>query len=230
MKKLTSILLLLVTVTIAQAQVPGYMGRKHLFAYSPSLSVFSKEYKANNDKGVSAFFLGHNFSYNYVIKKRMTIGIFYEYAGFDSYIGDVYFERAYVDVYGRFTKHQFGFEWRRSLRSRNLAPLGTYMKFTLSMINAKTIIDEEYYPAVAEDVNNPDQVYGVQSWDFAPGFGIGRQFIIARYIPLNFEIQAQVPFGSLFDYPELDIERAQITNKVGSTVIKFNIGIGILPF
>jgi hypothetical protein len=230
MRKLIVITLLLTLGLISKAQIPGYMGKKHMFIYSPSLSIFGSEYRVKSSSGAAKFYISHNLTYNYVIKKRMTIGLLYEYSGFNVNVGTARYENDYTAIFGRFRKHQFGLVYRKYFRSTNLAPLGTYMKFSLSAINSKTTIDPEFNEAVLYDDNNPDKIIAIESWDVAPGFGIGKQFIVAKFIPLNFEVNIQLPLSSMFAYPVLDIEKSQLYSTLGSTMIKFNLGIGILAF
>jgi len=233
MKNILLLAILCCLCVAANAQVPGYMGKKHLFIYTPSVSLYSNEYRLDNTNPVSLFFLKHNVAYQYVIKKRKSIGVFYEYSGFKSAVGG-YNDRFdnFRRLTGNFKKHHLGFTYRKYFNTYNLAPLGAYMKYTLSGIRATTTMDDQsvrFYENVLDF--NQDYVVEKKTWDIAVGIGIGRQFVIAKYIPLNMEVDFHLPFTYYSYFASANqLVSSHATNLIGSTLINFNVGIGILAF
>ena len=232
MKRFILSLALLVPVLFASAQVPGYMGKKHLFIYTPSMSMFSNQFRVDDTKASSLFFFAHNVQYTYVIKKRKAISLFYETAGLNTYAGSEGRDGDNKYIFADYRKHQMGFAYRKYFRSANLAPLGTYMKYSVSVLLANSQMMEASIPYAREiaQENGDRPVFEHSSWHLVTGVGIGKQFVIAKYIPLNFELDVQLPWSSFYSTPESGLEKSHIYNTMGTTLVKFNVGIGLLAF
>lgn len=227
MRQLIILLSILALGFTAKAQVPGYMGKRHLFTYTPSMSLFSNEYRVQQ-KASTHFFFTHLLSYYYVIKKNKAIGLFYDYAGYNVYAGAAGRDELQQYIYADFKKHQIGFQYRKYFRSRNLAPLGTYMRYSISALKATTTMKEASIPYYYADGDRGDTE--ISNWDVAVGIGIGKQFVIAKYVPLNFELNVQLPWSQLFAYPTAPLETSHTYSVIGTTLFKVNVGIGILAF
>lgn len=232
MKRFILSLAMLLSVAVASAQVPGYLGKKHMFIYTPSLSLFTNTYRVDNTSAASMFFLSHNLQYVYVVKKRGAVSLFYETAGMNVYAGAKY--RGGLDeyIFADYRKHQVGVAYRKYFRTANLAPLGAYMKYSVSVINATAKMMDASIPYATELAQDRrmELVTERSYWDFTTGIGIGRQLIIAKYIPINFELDVNLPWATLFEIGGDGMEGAVVTNTMGNSMVKFNIGIGLLAF
>lgn len=205
----------------AFAQVPGYMGKKHQFTYTPAISMYGDNYRSHTN-ALGLFYLNHRIEYDYVIKKNRTIGLLYEYCGVNII---PYYINNNIPLHGRYTRHQVGFTSRKYKRKNNLAPLGFYWKYTLSIAYSQSTIDKE---SITKDypLDKPIKYSMVQP---IIGVGIGREFVIGKFVPLNLGFDIQVPLISMVSASGFLDKPTQQMN-LASTLFRFNIGIGILAF
>ncbi len=223
MRYLITLIAILAFGATAMAQVPGYMGKKHQFSYTPAISMYGNNYRTQTN-ALGLFYLSHRLEYDYVIKKNRTIGLLYEYCGVDvTPFNDYGNEQAGIS--GRYTRHQVGFSYRKYKRKNTLAPLGFYWRYTLSVAYSQVAIDKKFltndYP-----INEPIKYSMVQP---IIGVGIGKEFIIAKYVPLNVGFDVQLPVISMVSKSGYLSGPNQEVN-LASTLLRFNIGIGILAF
>ncbi len=208
----------------AFAQAPGFMGKKHQFTYTPSIAMYGNESRAQQN-ALGFFYLNHHIEYDYVIQKRRSIGLLYEYAGYDLSIGYYNWDNRSNEIFARYTRQQIGFSYKKYSK-HSIAPLGFYWKFTLSMAYKKAyIVDEILNPSLS---NFPTTYSG---WEPIVGVGLGREIILWKYVPMNFGFDVNLALLSMKSggYAE-DIEDAARRTTLGSTLFRFNVGIGLLAF
>lgn len=206
----------------AFAQIPGYVGKRHQFTYTPSISLFANTLRKKQNFGTN-FYLSHQVGYDYVVSKKKTIGLFYDVNSMDFLITNYGLDDE--NQLGRYTRHQLGFAYKKYMRNSPLAPLGGYWKFTMSMARITTKLTGDY---ATLEIGTP---YKYTVFDVMPGFGVGREFIIARWIPLNIGFDVQLPFRSIvYAGGTSTLAEAATGLTVANSLLKFNIGIGILAF
>ncbi len=222
MKRILLSITLAVIVLNAFGQVPGFMGRKHQFMYSPTISPYTNQFSAVQWKVLSMFRLSHDVRYEYVVKKRGMIGASYNFHQSDIRMVEGYPYPESV-AYGEFTRHMVGLHYKRYFGQHTLAPLGFYMKYQFGVIKYNAVVTRGEIDGANE----------TSSWDFAYGMGFGRQFIVGRYIPLEFSLDLNLPLIAIsnsFGGYGNDIYTAAHNETLASTMVQFRMAIGILPF
>lgn len=170
MKKsiLTSILLAVFYFSIT-AQVPGYLGKRLFVEYNPEYSIITDQRKALSN-------IIHNFTLDYVISRRIQIGL--DYGLFNSQFfdrTDFYEGRTNVkgSVIGLHTYFYFG---------ENLAPLGFHLG-----INYKHLRGTYWNPRIDSNVSENTWSYGFL-WGYRRVFFDRMTF--NTHVGINFNIDA----------------------------------------
>lgn len=207
------------------AQVPGYMGKKHQFIYTPAIGIFSPQYSAYGDL-LGIFKLSHNVKYEYVIKKNMMLGVFYDLHNANLKIEQ--FTPVYDRVYATYHRHMIGISIKKYTSRYALAPLGAYFKYQAGVMRYTA---EHYNRTVQGSYYVQD--FKKTGWDLVAGVGFGKQFILGRYIPIDVGIDFNIPIHSIanaFDGFNDYITDAAFKQNVSTHMVRLNLGIGLLAF
>lgn len=235
MKRIVSFLILALIVFGANAQVPGFMGKKHQFSYTPNIA-FSARWHRNKDNFGSLFRVSHNFEYLYTAQKRFAFGVFYNVLVMNNLVHEQFYGISNDLAPVKYARHIVGLTGRKYLRQNDIAPLGTYMKFQLGVImDMAKYTDDSYktiedYRGYNKYITNPK----FNGFDIMVGGGIGREFIVANIMPIEIGVDLNLPFGSIArmiaedDMRELALIAAR--QNLASTLFRFNISVGILAF
>lgn len=235
MKRILSFLILALIVFGANAQVPGFMGKKHQFTYTPNIAIFTSWHR-NKSNFASAFRVNHNFEYLYTAKKRLAFGVFYNLLVMNNLVHEQFSDIGDDLAPVKYAHHIVGFSARRYVKRNDLAPLGTYMKYQVGFIFDMAKYTDDSYKTIEDyrGYNNYITNPKYNGFDIMLGIGIGREFIVANIMPIELGVDANLPFGSIAriigenSYRELALVAAR--NNLASTIFRFNLSIGILAF
>ncbi len=226
--KYTFILLTFLFIQNLNAQVPGYYGKRFDIQYQPSLGSLilgdwiekgaydNYRYDALQKEKALLFNLEHNLAFNYIIKKRHSIGLIvskYRTGIAYTYSNDSIYVRASQNIKGT----MYLLQYKRFKRS--IAPLGRYGGWILGMNRMNyEIKDREEQLITSNKVTF--LVFGYQS---------GRQYFIKNglFINLGYTVLLQSAISTNDDFQN-NIELN--TRNLLFNVLRVHVGVGYMLF
>ncbi len=210
--------------TFANAQAPGYMGKRNFIEYDLYYMIavggptINNKMYAYNNLGIST---RHNFRFNHVINRSGVIGIGYDYfktgIGIDYKDAEDNFQSAFSKL--KVTAICLHYD-KYFMKQGSLAPVGLYHHFEGKYITG-SVVDEPFNEVVQKT--------------FYTGYGIGLKKIFKENFFVNFSGQIGWTWGDRnLDTLQDDFEKnvkTRINKRIYSHYIfENNIGIGILLF
>lgn len=185
------------------AQGPGFMGKHFYVKYDLGFSA---------DGQINGGRFRHNFSFNYILHKRFSVGISY-----NSYRLGVLDRPTNETELTDIPVRELGFNIRAYLSSQYIAPVGTYFIAEVSNVNAN----------LGEITENDFGATGISL-----GFGISRvlnnKFILDVSSTLGIITNEDfIPFDLSNEHPGLNSVESELND---FNVLNWRVGIGYLLF
>ena len=234
-------LIILLGVSILQAQNGSFMGKRFIFnmgaSFSPAWIQPSIWYDGSGDSkapwyafnytlspnieiiawklgtvGVGYHFFKTKYEYEYFVPQENGSSNYYDY-------GSGEFKQELLDL----TSHGFGVYYKQYFASRSRAPMGTFMKFQLDGFFFKYPLSYE-----SRTMTNGNL--------FAFKFELGRDFLFFNRLRFSTGLSLGIPFGGykvLFDkyvFADVPIEESVKTRILGHYWLGFTVNIGLLAF
>ncbi|MDB5282820.1 MAG: hypothetical protein JWO06_1895 [Bacteroidota bacterium] len=214
------------------AQVPGYQGLKFSVKYDLGFMHPIFEYR----RGTLPL-LCHNFSVDYVVSRSVSLGIRYGFMfykqppnklAFNNNVGDLDINPA--DYLGKYQQHQISFIVKRFYKRKGfIAPVGRYITFGAYYQYAtdQTILNTTNY-------SYPNSKFYFQSFKGTAHFGgvilgIGRNFIVANRVIIDFGGEINFPFAVVSKTASLE-KRVTYRDVLYNNLMQLYIGVGMLAF
>lgn len=220
MRKLVSLITIVLICQTTYAQVPGYMGLKCSLQYQCGISP------QWNDLAYSRMpYLSHNVQLDYVLTRKHALGVQYtrmdygaDFSGrhLSDYNYDADLSMSHrrfacnnVSVYVKFFRERKGF----------IAPLGRYFVVGLSYLNTKDIflVNNDNTSTIGTPYTAT-----VRSHDIGVLLGVGRNIIIANRMVLSIEGDINVPISAGIRAATNGHSVLDDNVRPGSNVFKYN--------
>jgi hypothetical protein len=211
------------------AQVPGYMGLKCTVNYDLGMLPPQVVFRSGTIP-----MLYHNVSVDYVLTRSISIGVKY---GFMTYnapaeINQIPTGSGYVaaNYLGRYTQNTVAVLVKKFFTQRGyIAPIGRYVSFGAYF---QHVVDKEATAFAGGNITNdeftpPTAFRGVAEYGGVM-FGIGRNFVVANRILIDFGGNFSLPLGYVIGQQD---ERETIyRDLVLRNLAQIYIGLGVLAF
>jgi hypothetical protein len=217
-----TVLICFFQLTYANAQVPGYMGKKFILSYCPSITPNVTEFTNSSDLPLKIY-TKHVFQADYTIGRNMEIGL---HAGFMRHKAAIEITPKNV-VWWKFNGYNVGANLKMHLFNDNpVAPLGSFVKLNFQRLQY-TLIDE--YGVYEEDTSMPKRVeytYG--------GYGVGIGVGVRRIF--NDKITLEAGFdGNIVLIPDTNSNNDDYNSDASYFIfsknfLTYNVGVGVLLF
>jgi hypothetical protein len=150
------IIAIFITINAANAQVPGYLGKRFMVGYGLFINTNFDRIYGNADKDHSAFFrFRHNFTMDFVTGRKSVVGV-------DIDLNNIYYRyNAYeIDTTASFGNRQKEYQEKATIfgigygihyttygifKNNPVAPLGDYLRFKLFFLGYTTNSQEGVY-------------------------------------------------------------------------------------
>jgi len=217
MRTLLTIIGFILCYTFAQAQAPGFMGKKFYPEYNLNYTYLGEQPKSLNESKLLSF--KHSLALNYVFARKKAVAVHFEFYN----IGFGVFDENSEYTFKKFPVRTIGLEYLHyPKRKSHIAPLGGYWSVNLKRhnVNLKEVIGG------STSLSSVGIGYGIRRIFFkrmTVGFHTSYNFVFAQKY---FEETGELPYQISPDEVQGDASRA-----VSSiNTFMFSFGVGYLIF
>ncbi|MBS1624812.1 MAG: hypothetical protein JST83_12370 [Bacteroidetes bacterium] len=240
MRKLLSLVIIVLACAASYAQVPGYMGLKCSLQYQGGISP-----QWNDLHSTYRPYLYHNVQADYVVTRRHAVGLQYTRLDFSSnvnrYINDFSTANEIYVPYRQLTVNSIG-AYVKFFRAKKgfIAPLGRYiimgLNYQMTTDRLRTQMNDSW------SGDSYQRNMKVVSHDVTFRFGMGRNIILANRLLITIEGDINVPLssgiraamsGSTFSVSKVSDAPYKHFNSIDAmlaNLVQIKIGIGALLF